>query len=70
MKLGFPKPRLLTDLTGQPYWTLISESEVESLEKYLSPDDKAFEEAGANKVMAGYHDLVDRGRREIFKIES
>jgi hypothetical protein len=27
-----------------------------------------WEEAG--KIMAGYHDLVDHGRREIYKIEA
>lgn len=69
-KLGMPCSRLLTDITGQPYWTVISETEVANLEEYLQPDEKAWADAGADKAMAGYHDLVDHGRREIFKIES
>ena len=69
-KLGMGRPRILTDLSGPPYWTVISEFEVENLAEFFEMDDQAFVEAGAGEIMAGYHDLVDHGRREIYKVES
>ena len=68
-KLGMGRPRILTDVSGPPYWTVVTEFEVESLEDFLNMDDKAFADAGAADVMAGYHDLVDHGRREIYRVE-
>ena len=69
-----PKMRIMTDFCADRYWTLVAEMEVENLEAFeksmmQSPpgskeDMKKFEE-----IMKGYHDLVDRGKREIYKIE-
>ena len=73
-KFGFPRMRLLTDAVGPRYWTLVAEMAVESLTAYEemmsnpqgSPEDmKQFEE-----LMKGYHDLVDHGHREFYKIEA
>lgn len=72
-KMGMPPMRVLTDFAGAEYWTVVAEMEVEDLaafEKMMSaapenPDDmKQMEE-----IMTGYHDLVDHGRREIYRIE-
>jgi len=71
---GMPKMRIMTDFAGEHYWTVVSEMEVPDLKAFedmmsnpqMSAEDmKKFEEA-----MAGYHDLVDHGKREIYKIES
>jgi hypothetical protein len=65
--------RVMTDFCSEQYWTLVAEMEVadlQSFEKMMSSpqgsseDMKQFEE-----IMKGYHDLVDRGKREIYKIE-
>jgi hypothetical protein len=73
-KLGMPRMRVMTDFSAEQYWTAVSEMEVPDLQSFeqmmTSPpgseeDMKQFEE-----VMKGYHDLVDHGRREIYKIES
>ncbi|HLF56385.1 MAG TPA: hypothetical protein VI942_06020 [Thermoanaerobaculia bacterium] len=69
-KLGFGRPRVMTDVSGEPYWTVIAEMEVERLSDFFEMDDKVFADAGAAEIMAGYHDLVDHGRREIYKVES
>jgi hypothetical protein len=69
-KLGLRTFRILTDVSGPPYWTVIAELEVESLREFFEMDDQAFADAGAGEVMAGYHDLVDHGRREIYKLEA
>jgi hypothetical protein len=73
-KLGMPRMRVMTDFSAEKYWTAVSEMEVPDLQSFeqmmTSPpgseeDMKQFEE-----VMKGYHDLVDHGKREIYKIES
>jgi hypothetical protein len=69
-KLKMGRPRILTDLSGPDYWTVVTEFEVEDLAKFFAMDDQAFVDAGAADIMAGYHDLVDHGRREIYKLES
>ena len=72
-KVGMPKMRIMTDLCAERYWTLVSEIEVETLQAFedmenmqgASPEDmKEFE-----RIMTGYHDLVDHGKREIYKVE-
>ena len=72
-KSGKPRMRVLTDVSAGRYWTVVSEMEVESLTAY----EAMFENMGKGgedmkemeAIMKGYHDLVDEGRREIFKIE-
>ena len=76
MKSGMPKMRIMTDFCAEQYWTVVSEMEVADLkafedmmsnpDKQMSAEDmKKFEEA-----MTGYHDLVDHGKREIYKVEA
>ena len=73
-KAGMPAMKVMTDFCGEQYWTIVAEMEVESLETFEkmmrgelgNPDDMKEME----KLMEGYHDLVDRGRREIYKIEA
>ena len=73
VKVGMPRMRLLTDFAAEQYWTLVAEMEVQTIEEFermmsapagSEEDMKKFEE-----IMKGYHDLVDRGKREIYKIE-
>jgi hypothetical protein len=68
---GWPDMKIMTDVSAERYWTIVSEMEVESMEKFMTMDQNAppdvmkqFEE-----IMKGYHDLVDYGRREIYKLE-
>ena len=70
---GQGKIRILTDFTGVRYWTCVAEFEVADLatfEKMMrgegmsEADGKEME-----RVMQGYHDLVEEGRREIYRIE-
>jgi hypothetical protein len=73
-KVGMRKMRIMTDFSAEQYWTVAAEMEVpdlQSFEKMMSneqgsPEDmKKFEE-----IMKGYHDLIDHGKREIYKIEN
>ncbi len=72
-KNGMGAMRVMTDVSTDRYWTLVAEMEVANLaafENMMAPgsmsdaDSKAFEE-----IMKGYHDLVESGRREIYKLE-
>ena len=69
-KTGMPKMRVMTDVSAERYWTVVSEMEVESMDALMAmmqnPDAaKEFE-----PIMKGYHDLVDHGRREVYNIEA
>jgi hypothetical protein len=73
-KAGMPKMRILTDFAAERYWTLVGEMEVASIEEFErmmssmpGNEDDAKE---LEKIMKGYHDLVESGRREIYKIEA
>src|SRR5215212_994025 len=67
---GMGKMRILTDLSAERYWTVISEIEVESLEAFMKMGkDAGPETKEMEKIMADYHDLVESGRREIYTVE-
>jgi hypothetical protein len=72
-KVGMPRMRIMTDLCAEQYWTVVSEMEVPSLQAFDDMMSKAQGSAEDMKkideIMKGYHDLVERGRREIYKLE-
>jgi hypothetical protein len=72
-RMGMPKMRIMTDFCAEQYWTVVAEMEVASLNEFEkmmsapqgSPEDmKEFE-----RIMKDYHELVDHGKREIYKLE-
>jgi len=70
-KFGFKNHfRILTDLSGERYWTVIAEMEVESLEAYAAMSRKTMSDKNLQKAMKGYHNLIDEGRREIYMVEA
>lgn len=72
-KAGMKPMRIMTDVATDRYWTIVSEMEVESLEAFegMMKGDGMNEAAMKEMegLMKGYHDLVDQGRREIYRIE-
>ena len=68
--MGFGPMRVMTDVSAERYWTVVSEMEVESLEKYTETSRKSMQIKEFQDAMKGYHDLVDHGRREIYAVES
>ena len=75
-KAGQPRMRVMTDFVGERYWTIVTEFEIESLEafeKMMSGQGAAMDAETTKKIeelMKGYHDLVELGRREIYKLEN
>ena len=74
-KTGMPPMRIMTDFCAERYWTVIAEMEVpdiDAFEKMMSapPQGSAEDIKLMEDVMKDYHDLVDHGKREIYKIEA
>lgn len=71
---GQGRMRIMTDLCGEKYWTIVAEMEAPSLqafEEMMQGKDMTEEmQKEFGRIMEGYHDLVDNGRREIYKIEA
>ena len=68
-KMGMGTMRVLTDLSAERYWTVVSELEVPSLEAFMAMGQGGDDAKQFEAVMKGYHDLIDHGRREIYTIE-
>jgi hypothetical protein len=72
-KQGWGKMRIMTDFTAERFWTVVAQFEVanmQALEEMFSGQGQTEEDMKEmENIMKGYHDLVDRGRREIYKIE-
>ena len=67
---GHEPMRLLTDVTGEPFWTLIAEAQVEKIDDFFAMEQALTANERLRKAMADYHDFVASGRREIYRIES
>ena len=68
--MGQTPLRLLTDVTGEPFWTVVAEAEVANIDDFVSMESKLMANEALRKTMADYHALVQQGRREIYRIES
>lgn len=68
--MGHEPLRLLTDVSGEPFWTVVAEATVERIEDFFAMERTLMENEALRKTMADYHELVESGRREIYRIES
>jgi hypothetical protein len=68
-EMGQEPMRVLTDVSGEPFWTIIAEAQVERIEDFFTFEQKLMANPAVRTAMADYHDLVERGRREIYRIE-
>jgi len=72
-QLKMPRMKVMTDFCAEQYWTVVAEMEVPDLntfEKMMSnPQGSAEDMKKFEELMKGYHDLVDHGKREIYRIE-
>jgi hypothetical protein len=62
------RTRVLTDVAA-PFWTVVFEVEAESLGAWEQEFERMSARADLRKPMEGYMELVECGRREIFRIE-
>ena len=72
-KSGMPRMRVMTDFSAERYWTVVAEMEVQDLQTFeqmmSAPPGSDEEMKQLEEIMKGYHDLVDHGKGEIYKIE-
>ena len=69
-KMGYVSSmRVSTDLSAERYWTVVAETEVKNLDEFGERSRESMSDPKFQKIMKGYHDLIDDGRREIYKIE-
>lgn len=72
-KSGMPRMKVMTDFAADRYWMIVAEMEVpsmEAFEKMMAGDGMSAEDAKKfEEIMKGYHDMVESGRREIYKLE-
>lgn len=68
-EMGHEPLRLLTDVTGEPFWTVVAEAKVEKIDDFFAMEQTLGSNETLRKSMADYHDLVESGRREIYRIE-
>jgi hypothetical protein len=68
--MGQEPLRLLTDVTGEPFWTIVAEARVEKIEDFFTMEKTLMANETLRTTMADYHDIVENGRREIYRIES
>ena len=68
--MGHEPLRLFTDVTGEPFWTIVAEMEVEKIDDFFAMEEMLMANETLRKSMSDYHELVQRGRREIYRVES
>jgi hypothetical protein len=68
--MGQEPLRLLTDVSGEPFWTIIAEATVEKIDDFFAFEQTLMANERLRKTMADYHELVESGRREILRVES
>lgn len=68
--MGLAPFRIYTDYTGCPFWTVVLEREYEGLDEAQEVEASVFGQDAAKAAMAGYHELLVEGQREIYRVES
>ena len=71
---GQPAMKVMTDFSSERYWMVVAEMEAPDLAAFeRMMRGEGMDEATGKEMealMKGYHDLVDHGRREIYRLEN
>ena len=68
--MGMGNMRIMTDVCAERYWTVVAETEVKSIEEHAEMARKSMADPRFQEAMKGYHDLIVKGRREIYQLEN
>ncbi len=68
-EMGYWSSRVYTDVSGENYWTVVMEQEIEKIDDLAEMTRKLMSDPRIAEAMKDYHDLVLNGRREIYKVE-
>ena len=69
-KKGQQPLRLLTDVSGEQFWTLVMEASVERIEDFFALEGELMQDESLRETFADFHSHIDNGRREIYRLES
>jgi hypothetical protein len=69
-EMGAPPLRLLTDVSGEHFWTVVAEGQVETIDDFFALEKRLMANEKLRATMADYHELVEDGRREIYRLEA
>ena len=69
-EMGQEPLRVLTDVTGEPYWTIVAEARVEKIDDFFAIEQGLLAKETLRKTMADYHDFIDRVGGKFIEIES
>jgi hypothetical protein len=61
--------RIMTDVSAEGYWMVVSEIEVPTLDHHTKMMKQTSEMPDVQALMKDYHDFVNSGRREIYTLE-
>jgi hypothetical protein len=68
-EFGITDVRLYTDISGERYWTVVIEQDVPSIDALAEASRNTFSDPRVAEAFRGYHELVEDGKREIYKRE-
>ena len=68
-KMGLGTMRVLTDVSAERYWTVVSELEVPSLEAFMAMGQGGDDAKQFEAIMKGYFFFNDTATTEIYTIE-
>ena len=57
--------RVMTDMSGERYWTVVSETEVDAIEQYLNTTRQTMTDPRMQKYIQGYHEIVEWEARDL-----
>lgn len=69
-ELGHEPFRVLTDVSAEPFWTIVAETQVAKIDDFFTMEQQLMASEAVRRAMDGYHDLVTSGRREIYRVET
>lgn len=67
--MGQEPLRILTDVSGERFWAVVAEARTETVDEFFAIEQRLMADDRLRKAMADYHELVDCGRREIYRVE-
>jgi hypothetical protein len=66
--MGKPPLRIMTDVSAEPFWTVVAEVAVERIEDFFEMEAAVMANESVKARATDHHDLIQTGRREIFRM--
>jgi hypothetical protein len=69
-EMGHEPLRLLTDVTGASFWTIIAEASVAKVDDFFVMEQTIMANETLRKTMADYHDLLDSAGAKSIELKA